>query len=36
MNYYNFKPAEAIASLNTSPSGLSQEEAQRRLAQFGP
>ncbi|MEW6033879.1 MAG: cation-translocating P-type ATPase [Chloroflexota bacterium] len=25
-----------MASLNTSPSGLSQEEAQRRLAQFGP
>ena len=30
------KSAEAIISLNTSPSGLSQEEAQRRLAQFGP
>lgn len=35
-NWYNLEPAEVIASLNSSPQGLSQEEAQRRLAQFGP
>jgi len=35
-NWYNLKPAEVMASLNSSPYGLSQEEAQRRLAKFGP
>jgi len=35
-NWYNLKPDEVIAYLKSSPSGLSQEEAQRRLAQFGP
>ena len=35
-NWYNLKPEEVIASLNSSDHGLSQDEAQRRLAQFGP
>ena len=35
-NWYNLKPAEVISSLNASSDGLSQEEAQKRLAQFGP
>ncbi len=35
-NWYNLKPAEAISSLNSSSHGLSQQEAQKRLAQFGP
>jgi len=35
-NWYNLKPAEVISSLNSSSHGLSQEEAQKRLAQFGP
>jgi Ca2+-transporting ATPase len=35
-NWYNLKPAEVITSLNSSSDGLRQEEAQIRLAQFGP
>jgi Ca2+-transporting ATPase len=35
-NWYNLKPAEVITSLNSSSDGLSQEEAQKRLTQFGP
>lgn len=35
-NWYNLEPAEVIASLNSNPHGLSQQEAQKRLAQFGP
>ena len=36
INWYNLEPEEVIASLNSSPDGLSQQEAQRRLAQLGP
>lgn len=35
-NWYNLKPAEVISSLNSSFHGLSQQEAQKRLAEFGP
>ncbi len=35
-NWYNLKPAEVISSLNSSSHGLSQQEAQKRLAEFGP
>ncbi len=34
-NWYNMKLAEVIGSLNAASNGLSQEEAQRRLSQFG-
>ena len=34
-NWYNLKPEQVIASLKSGSAGLSQEEAQRRLAQFG-
>ncbi len=35
-SWYNLKPDEVMASLRSSPSGLSQGEAKKRLAQFGP
>jgi len=35
-NWHNLKAPEAIASLDSTTFGLSREEAQRRLAQFGP
>jgi len=35
-NWHNLEASEAIASLNSTTFGLSREEAQRRLAQFGP
>jgi len=35
-NWHNLEASEAIASLNSTILGLSREEAQRRLAQFGP
>lgn len=35
-NWWNLKTSEIIASLKSSPDGLSHEEAKRRLAQFGP
>jgi len=35
-NWHNLKASETITSLNSSASGLSQEEAQKRLEQFGP
>jgi Ca2+-transporting ATPase len=35
-NWHNLEASEAIASLNSTTLGLSREEAQRRLAQFGP
>jgi Ca2+-transporting ATPase len=34
--WYNLKLDEVISSLNSSSDGLSQEEARKRLAQFGP
>jgi Ca2+-transporting ATPase len=34
-NWYNLKPEEVIALLKSSSSGLNQEEAQKRLAEFG-
>jgi Ca2+-transporting ATPase len=34
--WYNLKRDEVITSLNSSSDGLSQEEAKRRLVQFGP
>jgi len=34
--WYNLKSTEAISSLNSSLDGLSQKEAKKRLAQFGP
>jgi Ca2+-transporting ATPase len=34
-NWYNLKQDKVIAMLKSSPSGLSQEEAQKRLAEFG-
>ena len=33
---HNLEMQEVLASLNSSSSGLNQEEAQRRLVQFGP
>lgn len=36
MNYYNFSPQETLKKLKTSPSGLSQNEAKKRLAESGP
>ncbi|MBM3119397.1 MAG: cation-translocating P-type ATPase [Chloroflexi bacterium] len=35
-NWYNLETPEVLASLNSKPDGLSQEEAQRRLTQCGP
>jgi Ca2+-transporting ATPase len=35
-NWHNLEIADVYASLNSKREGLSQEEAQRRLAQFGP
>ncbi|MFC1897691.1 cation-translocating P-type ATPase [Chloroflexota bacterium] len=35
-NWHNLETKEVLASLETDHLGLSQEEAQRRLAQFGP
>jgi len=35
-NWHNLKTSETITSLNSSASGLSQEEVQKRLAEFGP
>jgi len=35
-NWYNLKPADVISSLNSSSHGLSQQEAEKRLAEFGP
>jgi len=35
-NWHNLEASKAVASLNSSSDGLSQEEAQKRLAQFGP
>ena len=35
-NWYNLEVSEALASLDSKRTGLSQEEAQRRLAEFGP
>ena len=35
-NWHNLEATEAITSLQSSNHGLSQEEAQKRLAQFGP
>ncbi|MFQ6121567.1 MAG: calcium-transporting P-type ATPase, PMR1-type [Dehalococcoidales bacterium] len=35
-NWHNLEASETITSLNSNISGLSQEEAQKRLAQFGP
>ncbi len=35
-NWYNLEVSEALASLDSKRTGLSQEEAQHRLAQFGP
>lgn len=35
-NWHNLEASETITSLNSSASGLSQEEAQKRLEQFGP
>ena len=35
-NYWNFKPDELFKLLNSSPDGLSQREALRRLKEFGP
>lgn len=35
MNYYNFSPQETLKKLKTSPSGLSQNEAKKRLAESG-
>ena len=34
-NWHSLEASEALSSLNTSPNGLSQAEAQRRLAQYG-
>ena len=36
MNYYNFSPQETLKKLKTSPSGLSQNEAKKRLTESGP
>ena len=36
MRIHQLSAAEAIASLNSSPQGLSSAEAQRRLAEYGP
>ncbi len=35
-NWHNLEASAAIASFNSSPGGLSQEEALGRIAQFGP
>ncbi len=35
MNYYNFSPQETLKKLKTSPSGLSQNEDKKRLAESG-
>jgi len=35
-NWHNLEASKAVTSLNSSSDGLSQEEAQKRLAQFGP
>lgn len=35
-NWYNLEASEVIVSLNSGLNDLSQQEAQRRLAQFGP
>ena len=35
-NWHNLEIAETLQSLDSSRQGLTQEEAQRRLAQFGP
>lgn len=35
-NWWNKKASEVIAFFKSSPEGLSQDEAKRRLAQFGP
>ena len=34
--WYNVNANEAIESLHSNPRGLSQEEAKKRLEQFGP
>ena len=34
--WHNLETQDVLAALNSSGSGLSQEEAQRRLAEFGP
>ena len=34
--WHNLSASEAIESLNSRNQGLSKEEAERRLAQFGP
>ena len=35
-NWHNLSATETIESLGSSRQGLSREEAQRRLSQFGP
>ncbi len=35
-SWHAISPAEALQRLNSSPAGLDEEEAARRLAQFGP
>jgi len=35
-NWYNLQSSSVLTSLNSSSNGLSQEEAQKRLAQYGP
>ena len=35
-NWHNLEASKAVTSLNSSSDGLSQEEAEKRLAQFGP
>ena len=34
--WYNLKAAEAISSLKSDSNGLSQDEVEKRLAEFGP
>ncbi|RMG01854.1 MAG: hypothetical protein D6726_08720, partial [Nitrospirae bacterium] len=36
MNWYQLKTEDVLKKLGTSPEGLSPEEAQRRLQQYGP
>ncbi|HJV90263.1 MAG TPA: cation-transporting P-type ATPase [Holophagaceae bacterium] len=36
MHFHLLSPEEAMAGLKSSPEGLASEEAQRRLAEFGP
>jgi len=34
--WWSLQPAEVLATLNSSPTGLTQEEATKRFSQFGP